>query len=104
MNLLCVRHHSRICWLKFINATLVNRVKAMMPHAHVSVEYQYKLFQDYYETVAILDELIIVNHILNILLARILIVLDTCVLGKRLGQSSYMIKCHPRSMTVELLV
>ena len=40
-------------------ATLANRVRAMMHHAHVPAEYHYKLFRDCYETVAILDGLII---------------------------------------------
>ena len=35
-------------------ATLANRVRAMMHHAHVPMEYRYKLFRDCYETAAIL--------------------------------------------------
>ena len=42
-------------------ATLANRVRAMMHHAHVPMEYRYKLFRDCYETAAILDGLMIVE-------------------------------------------
>ena len=42
-------------------ATLANRVKAIMHHAHVPAEYCYKLFRDCCETAAILDRLMIVE-------------------------------------------
>ena len=42
-------------------ATLANHVRAMMHHAHVPMEYRYKLFRDCYETAAILDGLMIVE-------------------------------------------
>ena len=42
-------------------ATWANRVRAMMHHAHVPMEYCYKLFRDCYETAAILDGLMIVE-------------------------------------------
>ena len=42
-------------------ATLANHVRAIMHHAHMPMEYHYKLFRDCYETAAILDGLMIVE-------------------------------------------